>query len=117
MTLRTPTIVATLRRPRLVVDQDPYDPGADQPEDVLGTDVGAIVWFPRGREVPASDQVEHHRARFLLNPVAGVVVEANDIIEDQGTGARYRVEWAMPRAGVTGLEHTGGQVTVVKHPA
>lgn len=116
MTLAAPTHVITLLRPRTAVDQDPYDVGADSPEDVLATSVAANVWFPRDRPTQVVDSTQALTVRVLLDPIVGVTPQRGDVLRDQD-GLRYRLESATARKGVPGLEHTSGTGTQVTRAA
>lgn len=113
MTLEAPTHTLVVFRPEVLEDQDPFDPEAEALGDPIASGVPGTVWFPRDRGRESADPEVVVAARFLADPIPGVELQEADVLEDN-TGQRWRVEWAVPRTGVPGLEHTAGELTAVK---
>jgi hypothetical protein len=88
----------------------PTDPAAFT---VIETGIRGAVGSPGGSERDSGGSVESVTWSINLDPCD---ITHNDEITDEQTGVRYRVEWIIPRKGLS-LDHMKGSVRTVKGAA
>lgn len=102
-----PVATTTITVERPATGGDPYEIGAAPTAVSSGTP--AHIGDPSGAEAQAGGELETITDVLLAD--AALDLRHTDLIVDETTGQRYRVQWVRPRRGL-GLDHVkAGLVT------
>ncbi len=104
----TTTIRVERPTPAIEDERDPYEPVKVPAGLPIAEGVRAVIGVPSGRADRIGGNRQHVEYTLTADPVE---LTANDIVVDESSGERYKVDWVITRPGIpgTGLEHvTGG---------
>lgn len=102
-----PLATTTIRVERPTTGGDPYE--IDAAPTVVSRGTAAHIGQPSGTEAQAGGELETITDVLLCE--AGIDLQHTDLVVDEATDQRYRVQWVRARRGL-GLDHVkAGLVT------